>query len=76
VSSKLNQVHINGEPYNPFGFLSAAGGVHGHDELTKRQVSLPAIGFHDTRLGRVTARVLWGVNPMPDLMNPAMARQV
>jgi hypothetical protein len=46
LSSKLNQACIDGEPHNPFGFLSAAGVVNGHDELTKRQVSLPAIGFH------------------------------
>ena len=46
LSSKLNQACIDGEPHNPFGFLSAAGVVNGHDELTKRQVFLPAIGFH------------------------------
>jgi hypothetical protein len=71
VSSKLNQVYIDGELHNPFGVLSAAGVVNGHDELTKRQVFLPAIGFHDTRLGPIAARALWGVYPMPDLMHPA-----
>jgi len=46
MSLKLNLVRIDGEPHNPPGFLSAAGVVNGHDELTKRQATLPAIGFH------------------------------
>jgi hypothetical protein len=45
-SAKLNQVRLDGEPHNSFGFLSAASVVNGHDELTQRQDFLPAIGFH------------------------------
>jgi hypothetical protein len=46
MSLKLNLARIDGEPHNSFTFLSAAGVVNSHDELTKRQASFPAIGFH------------------------------
>jgi hypothetical protein len=46
VSSKLNQVSLDREPHNPSGFAFAPSVIDTHDELTKRQVSLPAIGFH------------------------------
>jgi hypothetical protein len=65
------RMRIDSEPHNPLGFLSAIGVVNAHDELTKRQVSLPVIGFHDLKCNRVPARMLWGVYPMPDLLNPA-----
>src|SRR5208283_2807505 len=46
ASSKLNQVCVHGEPYNSSGPLFAPSVVRGHDELTKRQGSFPAIGLH------------------------------
>jgi hypothetical protein len=56
--------------------LSAAGVVNGHDELTKRQSLFLLIGFHDTRLGRVTAQALWGVHPICVFVDLAPATSV
>ncbi len=63
VSSKLNQVRIDGEPHNPFGLLFAVGGVNGRDEITKRQRLLLVIDLHGLNIGQETARALWGVSP-------------
>jgi hypothetical protein len=75
VSSKLNRARIDGEPHNPFDLLFAVGGVNARDELTKLQWLLLVIDHHGMRIGRDTTRALWGVFPMPDLMNPAPTRQ-
>jgi hypothetical protein len=64
VSSKLNQMRIDGGPHNSFGFLSAAGVVNGRDQITKRQWLLLVIEHHGMRIGRETARALWGVSPI------------
>jgi hypothetical protein len=66
MSSKLNQVRIDGEPHNPFGLLFAVGGVNARDELTKLQWLLLVIDHHGMRIGRETARALWGVFPRWD----------
>jgi hypothetical protein len=73
VSSKLNQVRIDGEPHNPFGFLSAAGGVNGRDQITKRQWLLLVIDLHGMKIGRETARALWGVYPIARVTTPMPA---
>src|ERR1035438_1213438 len=46
VSSKFNQVRIDGQPHNPSGFAFAPSVIDARDEFTKRQASLPAIGSH------------------------------
>jgi hypothetical protein len=45
--------------------------VRSGDEPTKRQGLLPEIGSHVVKVNPETARVLWGVHPMPGLINPA-----
>jgi hypothetical protein len=62
--SKLKQARLDGEPYHPFIFLSATGGVNARDELAKRQWLFYVIGFHGMRIVGKTAGVLWGVFPM------------
>ena len=64
LPSKLNQVCIDGEPYNSSGPSFTPGVVNGHDEFTKRQVSLPAIGFHGLKCNRASSRAIWGVYPI------------
>ena len=55
VSSKLNPARIDGEPHNPFGFLSAAGVVNARHEFAKRQCLLLVIDHQDMNIGRETA---------------------
>jgi len=46
LSSKLDQVRVDGEPYQSTGPASTPGVVRGADELPKRQRFLPAMRFH------------------------------
>jgi hypothetical protein len=66
-SAKLNQVRLDGELHNPSGFAYAADVVNARDELTKRQRLLLVIDLHSMRMGRETARALWGVYPICDV---------
>ncbi len=61
LSSKLNQVRLEGEPHNPAGLVFVVGVVNARDELAQRQRLLLVIGLHDMNIGRETAWALWGV---------------
>ena len=66
-SSKLNQMHIDGEPHNPVGLLFAAGGVNGRDQITRRQrllLVLLVIDLHGRRIEREAKRTPWGLYPI------------
>jgi hypothetical protein len=69
VSSKLNQVRIDGEPHNPFGLLFAVGGVNGRDEITKRQRLLLVIDLHGMRIGGNRAGAV-GLYPISRVTTP------
>ena len=58
VSSKRNNVRIDGEPHNAPGSAYAADAVNGRDEITERQRLLLAIGFHGIKISGETARAL------------------
>jgi hypothetical protein len=58
---------MDGGPHNSFGFLSAAGDEIGRDQITQRQQLLLAVDHQGMKIGQKTARVLWGVFPMPGL---------
>jgi hypothetical protein len=62
LSAKLNQVRLDGEPRDPSGLVFAVGVVNARNELTKRQRLLFMIDLHGMRIGRETARALWGVS--------------
>jgi len=62
LSAKLNQVRLDGEPRDPSGLVFAVGVVNARDELTKLQWLLLVIDHHGMRIGRETARALWGVS--------------
>jgi hypothetical protein len=57
---KFNQVGVDRQRYNSSGPPFTPGVVRGHDKLTKRQVVLPAIGFHEPRINGQPARRYWG----------------
>jgi len=78
MSSKLNQVRIDGEPHNPFGLLFAVGGVNDRDQITKRQCTkrqwlLLLIDHHGMSIGRETVRALWSVSPISRVTTPMPA---
>ena len=52
LSSKLNQVRLDGEPHNPSGLVFAMGVVNTRDELTKRQRLLLMIDLHGMNIGK------------------------
>ena len=62
-SSKLDQVGFGGKPQKPWGPLSTAGVVNTRDELTKGQILLPPVRFHEPTLRWESVGVPWGVRP-------------
>ena len=73
VSSKLNEVRLDGESHKPSGLVFAVGVGNARDEFTKRQRLLLVIDLHGKRMGRETARALWGVSPNSRLTTPMPA---
>lgn len=67
LAAKLNQVRLDDEPHHPSGLVFTVGVVNARDELTKRQRLLLVIDLHGMRIGRETARALWGVYPIYDV---------
>jgi hypothetical protein len=49
LSAKLNQVRLDGELHNSFGFALAPDIVNMRDEFAECQESLPVIGFHSLK---------------------------
>jgi hypothetical protein len=71
LSAKFNQVCVDRQRYNSPGSPFTPGFVSGHDELTKRQGFLPAMGFHGLSIGDDKVGGYWGVSPMREFMNSA-----
>ena len=59
VSSKCNNVRIDGEPHNTLRPAFAAGAVNGHDEITERQCLLLVIGFYDALILGSEVAIVW-----------------
>jgi hypothetical protein len=74
LSAKLNQVRLDGEPYNPSGLVFAMNVVNARDELTKRQRLLLVIDLHGLNIGQETARAPWGVS-LPEISKMAETNQ-
>jgi len=70
VFSEHDDVRINGEPDDSLGVAIPANAVNNLDEVAKRQCLLFVIGFHAMTIRREVLRVLWGVDPIGNSINP------
>ena len=72
MSTKLDQMRLDGEPHNPFGVAMAAAVIDARDKFAECHGIFPAIAFHGLKCKLKNLADAMGCSPHLRLLHPAI----